>query len=97
MKEQMKKQLIKDIIVAVVAWAVVAIILVSMDNPLGFAIPMGLFFAGLPFGWRWASKIFTATSLIAILIKFILAMVLGWIALPITIIIDIIHYVKAEE
>ncbi len=99
MKEEMKMQLIKDIVIAVVAGVVGAIVLGHMSGE-GFnfmvGILFGVFLAGIPFGWKWMSNIFTAVSFQAVFIKFFLSLVLGWIALPIIIIKDIIAYVTAE-
>lgn len=49
-----------------------------------------IYFACLPFGWRWASKVITATSLWGIVIKAVWSVALGMIALPVVVIGDII-------
>lgn len=98
LKSQAKSILIKDIIIAVIAIGGFAIFaVVSEGMPVSAGIFLGLFVGGLPFGWRWASKIFTAISLMAVIAKALISLVLGWVALPFTIIKDIITYVKAEE
>ncbi len=97
MKEEMKTQLIKDIVIAIVAWAIVTILFVSLnDTSVPLAILGGFMCAGIPFGWRWSSNIFTAISLYTIAIKLILSLFLGWIALPVTIIKDIIAIAQAD-
>lgn len=97
MKELMKKQLIKDIVIAVVAWAVMAIVFIALaENGIGLGIFAGFMCAGLPFGWRWMSKVIVSVSLYGIVIKAVASIFLGWIALPIIIIKDIIDFVKAE-
>lgn len=97
MREEMKHQLIKDIVTAGIAWLVVGLVF-SVLAGAGFfgGFFIGFFCAGLPFGWRWISGVFTAFSLYAVLIKALLAMLLGWIALPVVIVKDIINYATAE-
>jgi len=96
MKEEMKHQLIKDITVAAIAWVVVSILMgVIGDAGLFGGIFIGFFCAGVPFGWRWLSNLYTALSLQAVAIKAILAILLGWIALPVVIIKDVVNYVNA--
>ncbi len=97
MKDEMKKQLIKDIVIAVIAWIVASIVFIALANTgVGMGIFAGFFCAGVPFGWRWMSKVFTAISLYTIAIKAVLSIFLGWIALPIIIIKDIVAFVKAD-
>ena len=98
MKSEAKKILIKDIVIAAAAWVVASIIISLMME--GFSIGvivLGLFFAGLPFGWRWMSSVIIATRFTTVLIKGALAVVLGWIAIFIVIIGDVIRFVRAEE
>lgn len=97
MKEEMRGRLIKDIIIAVIAWVVVSLLFIALsDTGVALGILMGFLCAGIPFGWRWLSKVFTAISLYTIAMKAILSVFLGWIALPIIIIKDIVALVKAE-
>ncbi len=98
MKSEAKSNMIKDIILAVlVVGGIATFAIVVQDMPVAGAIIFALVFGGLPFGWKWASNIITATSIIGILIKAILSIILGWVALPFTIIKDIIDFVKAEQ
>lgn len=97
MKEEMKKQLIKDIVIAIIAWVVVAILFIALNGQsIALSLLMGFMCAGIPFGWRWSSKIFSAISLYTIALKVILSIFLGWIALPVIIIKDIIAIAKAD-
>lgn len=97
MKEEMRGRLIKDIVIAVIAWIVAAIVFIALaDTGVVLGILTGFMCAGIPFGWRWTSKIFTAISLYTIAIKALLSIFLGWIALPVIIIKDIIALVKAQ-
>lgn len=105
MKQEAKNRLIKDIVTAVVAGVIVTVIFLTMLGS-GFSsfglgelfalVVLVLVFGGIPFGWRWLSKVVTAIGLWGILIKFIGAFLLGWVALPVVIVKDIIAYVRAE-
>ena len=99
MKNEMKKVLIKDIITAVTAWIIGGIICCLMSGSFSISslLACGMLVAGVPFGWRWLSKIIVATSITMVVIKGIVSIFLGWIAIFIVIIGDIIAYVFAEE
>ena len=98
MKEDMKGQLIKDIVIAVVAWVLATVLLVSIQGGgmVLFDIFAGFVCAGIPFGWKWASKLFVAISLHTFIFKVILSILLGWIALPVAIITDVIELIRAD-
>ncbi len=96
MKREAKGRLIKDIILAVVAWLVFGVLFYCTGTLGGFSFVISIFCAGVPFGWRWMSKIFTALSFSTIVIKFVLSILLGWIAIFVVIIKDIIDLVNAE-
>ena len=50
MKETMKKQLIKDIVIAIIAWVIAAIVFIGLaENSVGLGILMGFMCAGIPF------------------------------------------------
>ena len=102
MKRQAIGTLIKDVIIAVVAYAFIAFLLNATKIDIFYGSPMnqmfaGIFIAGIPFGWRWASKIFTAISLGGILIKLVFSIVLGWLAIFVIIIGDIIRVFAAPK
>ncbi len=97
MKQELKKQLIKDIVIAIVAWIISAIIMGAIAGDGFFvAILLGFACAGIPFGWKWLSSLFVALNLYTVVFKFILAVLLGFIALPVVIIKDIVAYCTAE-
>lgn len=98
MKAEAKMTLIKDIALAVIAWIIAAFAFSAMMPNQGFLICLvpGFWCAGVPFGWRWLSNIITAIGIIGVLIKFFGALILGWLALPVTIVKDIIAYVNAN-
>ena len=104
-KAEAKKVLIKDLITAGISVVVAAIIIGVMVGSTGggvlsaifVGIVCGFYCAGLPFGWKWISKVVTAIGWLAILIKIFVAIALGLIAFPVTIIIDIVRYCKAVD
>ena len=94
MKVEARNKLIKDILLAVVSWGIFSILLYKEAGIA--ALLIALVFAGLPFGWRWMSKVFIAISPISIMVKLMLSIFLGCIAIFVVIIGDIIAYVQAE-
>lgn len=103
MKRNAVGTLVKDIIFAVAAWGIfTALIGALWGTGVGGTIDaegaqfLGLFFAGLPFGWRWASHIITAVSPKGIAIKFAISVFLGWFAIFIVLIVDIIRCITAK-
>lgn len=103
-KSEAKSILIKDLTIAGVAVVVIGLIigiLAGKDMGISSGILIGIFggiyFAGLPFGWRWISKLVTALGWLSLLIKIGFAIALGFIAFPVTIIIDIIRLCKATD
>lgn len=99
-KEEAKSTLIKDIAILLVGFIIGGIIgLVGFkpenfgDGILFFCL-FGMVVGGVPLGWKWASKVITAVGLLSIVFKFFLSWVLGWIAAPVTVIKDIILFVK---
>lgn len=58
---------------------------------------MGLFLAGIPFGFRTMKSVIISNSLTWMLILLLVAMIIGWIALPIVLTKDIIALVRASK
>lgn len=96
MKREARGTLIKDIILATATWIVFGLIFTFAMDMGGVGFIISIFMAGVPFGWRWMSKVFTAISLPTIAVKFFLSVILGWLAIFVVIIGDIIAYTKAE-
>ena len=88
MKRNAVATLIKDIIFAAIAWGIFHLLLGELWG--ADLQPLALFFAGLPFGWRWSSKIITAVSLKGIGLKFSLSVLIGFFAIFIVLICDVI-------
>lgn len=96
--------LVKDVVIAVLACFLITFILgeggidifKGQTNPYNCFF-IGLLVAGIPFGWRWASKLFSAISARGILIKLVFALLLGWVAIFVVIIGDIIRCFTASS
>lgn len=91
-KEEAIKSLVKYLLLAIV----VAIICMFASGQVGIMEFFAFFLVagGIPAGWKWASTIITATSIVGIFIKLVIAIVLGWFALPYIVIKDIYYIVK---
>lgn len=88
--------LIKDILLAAAFAGIIYFISLEFLGPIA-APGMAFLCAGVPFGWRWASKIITAVSLAGIGIKFVFSLLLGWLAIFVVIIGDIIRCFTAPS
>lgn len=98
-KSEARKKLIKDLItlvIGIVVGGIIGINAIPGDKAVAF-IMFGLFLGGIPLGWKFASHIITAVSLIGIIGKLFISLVLGWIAAPITVIKDIVSLVVASK
>ena len=96
MKRNAVGTLIKDIVLALVTWGICAFLLKELFVGGGSlteegAKTMAMLFAGIPFGWRWASKIITAVSMKGVAIKLGISIFLGWIAFFVVLIGDVIR------
>ena len=86
--------LVKDLLIAAPLF-LFSIMLFSTENSLEPAVQGMLTFAssGIPFGWRWASKIITAVSLYGVGIKLLISLVLGMFAIVIVLGGDVIRFI----
>ncbi len=83
--------LIKDAIFIAAAFAIVSSVLgIEAQGSMSNIICTAMFFGGIPFGWRWASKIITAISLQGIALKLLISFFLGWLAVWVVVGKDII-------
>ncbi len=100
MKKKAIITLVKDVVIFGVAFAILYALFTN-ESFMGAAISsgMGKFLAycvaGIPCGWRWASHLLTAISGKGILIKLLISVVLGWLAVPVMFIKDIINLLKS--
>lgn len=92
MKKNAFATLIKDVILAAVAWGISAMMIQSMfAMPMSDAAMMATMCAGIPFGWRWSSKIITAVSFYGIGIKLLISLLLGMFAIFLVIGLDVLR------
>ena len=102
MKRQAITILVKDIVIAVAAYLIITFFLKESGANVFYGSPMnrmfiGLALAGIPFGYRWASKMFTAISFKGFLIKLLIGVLLGWLAIFVVIIGDVIRCFVAPK
>ena len=96
MKTFYKNQLREDFSTACCGWFICTMVYSAIvgGSFLGASLA-GLFFAGIPFGWKFLTKLNCAVSS-RIVLKALLAVFVGWVALPLVLIGDIIFYNVAE-
>lgn len=95
MKKNVFVTLIKDSLIAGASWGIAAMMLNSLFPSFGTegAMAMAIYFAGLPFGWRIASRIITAVSFKGFGIKFLIATFIGCFAVVGILALDILRCV----
>ena len=66
---------------------------------IGFSLPVGIFFSCLPYGWQLSGKVIggiiignPVIMIVAFCLRFIIAMLTGWIAYPIALIYTFIKF-----
>ena len=92
MKKNAFAILIKDVILAVIAWGVAGMLLSSgLGMEMGDAYMMATLCAGIPFGWRIASNFITAVSMRGVLTKLGIALLVGMFAIFIVLGWDVIR------
>lgn len=96
MKNPALRPLIKDAIIIAILGGLAGIIL-SWDTSLGSAGSTFFWLAitGIPFGWRWANKMFVAVSVKGFFIKVLWASLLGCIAIFVVVLGDLIRFLKS--
>lgn len=91
--------LVKDVVIFGIAFAILCAIF-NNDKAMGVSLSSGMAsflaycVAGIPCGWRWASHLLVAVSGKGILLKLGIAVVLGWLAVPVMFIKDIVNVLK---
>lgn len=98
MKKKAILTLVKDILLIAILGGFMAL-LCSVETSLSYGglVFVWLAITGLPFGWRWASKIITAVSLKGIAIKALIAALLGCVAIFAVPIADVIRCLTASS
>ena len=88
--------LIKDAALIAITFGIVGPLLgVTASGSMINMIVTAMVFGGIPFGWRWASKIITAVSVQGILLKLTISFFLGWLAVWVVVGSDIIGLISA--
>lgn len=83
--------LVKDVVIFGIAFGILAAILAGVEEK---NLIWAYCIAGIPCGWRWASHLLTAVSGKGILLKLLISVFLGWVAVPVMFIKDIINVLK---
>lgn len=92
------KKLIKDIIFAsIFAGIAVAIYKTNGSTDTSTLVSVIWAGAGIPCGWKLASKVVTAISFEGVLLKLLGALLLGIFALPIVVVMDIISAIAESH
>lgn len=98
MKKEAIKRLIKDVLIVLLTYLISYLLLNAGDgsNVAASAI-LPYFIAALPMGWRWSSKIVHAVSMQGVVQKALFSVFLGFIAVPVIIIGDIIRVIVTKD
>lgn len=72
-----------------------AIAVIGIGGPVGEGVFFWSAVTGLPFGWRWVSKLITATSLKGIGIKMIISALVGCLAIYVVFAKDLICFLMS--
>lgn len=96
MKTFYKDQLANDFSVACCTWFLSTMVFAAVmgGSFLGAAL-VGFFLTGIPFGWKFLTMFYSALSS-QVVLKAILAVLIGWVTLPIILIGDILFCNAAE-
>ena len=98
MKNPALRPLIKDILIIAILGGFVAIVLGTLASVSTGWTGLETFFllaiTGIPFGWRWANKMFIAVSIKGFFMKVLWAALLGCVAIFVVVIGDLIRFLK---
>ena len=89
-----KKQLLKTLCKIALGFGIMYLLCAAGGSVSGPDLFFCLLCSGVALGWEWASRIIVATSLYGIVIKFILACILGLPALPIILVRNIFALIR---
>ena len=94
MKKEAIRVVIKDFVI-ILLMQIIAIPFTAYEGA-GYRF-LWLAITGIPFGWRWASKLITAVSMKGLGQKIVISALLGCVAIFVVVIKDIIQVFKAPE
>ena len=98
MKKTAMHPFIKDLLtIAIIGGILLLVESVSSVEPSGLEIFVCFAITSIPFGWRWANKMFVAVSIKTFLIKVALAACLGCVAIFVIVIKDLIDFIKSRK
>lgn len=89
MRNEKIAKLIKDLLLAAAFFGIGMLLLMDASLTGASLVVAALWVASLPFGWRWASKIFVAIGFISVLVKAVLSLFLGIPAIVIALVGDV--------
>ncbi len=88
MRNEKIAKLIKDLLLGAAFFGIGMLLLCTTLTGANLVVA-ALWVATLPFGWRWASKIFVAIGFISVLVKTVLSLFLGIPAIVIALVGDV--------
>ena len=96
MKAYYQNRLQKDFSTACCTWFLCAMLFAAITGGsfIGASL-VGLFLAGIPFGWKFLTKVYPSMTALVV-VKALLAILIGWVALPLILIGDILFCAVAE-
>lgn len=99
MKKTAMHPLIKDLLIIVILGGFMVFMAnsISGGEPTGIDIFLCFAITGIPFGWRWANKMFTAVSFKGLILKVVWAACLGCVAIFVIVIRDLIDFIKSRK
>ena len=96
MRNEKIAKLIKDLLLAAAFFGIGMLLLCTTLTGANLVVA-ALWVATLPFGWRWASKIFVAIGFISVLVKAVLSLFLGIPAIVIALVGDVCGIFFAQK
>ncbi len=99
MKKEAIKRLVKDVLIVLITYLITyGILSISgTEGDLALRAVVPYLIAALPMGWRWSSKVIHAVSIQGVLLKAVFSIFLGFIAVPVVIISDIIRVLVTKD
>lgn len=99
MKKLPKHPLIKDLLIIVILGGFMLFMANALNDGNPPAIDLFLCFAitGIPFGWKWANKLFVALTFKGFVLKVVWAACLGCVAIFVVVIRDLVDFIKCRK
>lgn len=91
MKKNAIAKLIKDVLLVVVVGLIAYLVLSYEFGKCAEVFAAAWAIGCLPYGWRTVSKIVTAMSIQGIMIKLLVSVCLGWLIVPVVLVVDVIR------